>query len=183
MTRWNFHRWGCGANKFLLFIFRNGQDGVSLYCPPKPSAQFVLQPSSSSAFCSLNKLSSSAVKSSSSSHLFHGSGSDLGSNELSDRSSSVPPQWPVPSLQIPATPSGKAIWKFFLSGNSSVWRRPEKSLFLSLSLPAQLFVSIVGIPLHHLNWCWKSSWFSSPPFVEDEFSFFRCLLTPRVVLT
>ncbi|XP_046439848.1 protein FAM117B-like [Daphnia pulex] len=114
--------------KIVEHTVKNGQDAATLYCPPKPSSQFVLQPSSSSAFCSLNKFNSSsfssAMKSSSSSHLFGGSGggglihgSNLG--ECSDRSSSVPPQWPIQQQQIssssaavqmiPATPSGQPI--------------------------------------------------------------------------
>lgn len=107
---------------------KNGQDATTVYCPPKPSSQFVLQPSSSSAFCSLNKFSASTMKSSSSSQLFHvnsSNGSGGGGNfihglslgEYSDRSSSVPPQWPVQQQQqisstvqmIPATPSGQPI--------------------------------------------------------------------------
>lgn len=61
----------------------------------------MLQPSSSSAFCSLDRRGIKA--SSSSSHLFpqcHAlrDAQDAGAGHHDARSSSVPPQWPVPDV-------------------------------------------------------------------------------------
>lgn len=147
-----------------------------MYCPPKPSSQFVLQPSSSSAFCSLNKFSASTMKSSSSSQLFHvnsSNGSGGGGNfihglslgEFSDRSSSVPPQWPVQQQQqisstvqmIPATPSGQPIWFRFLKivvcvcPRVCVKKRRKRVNDRRLCWPYSYFYCWNPIPLLHLK--------------------------------
>ena len=59
----------------------------------KPSAIFVLQPSSGSAFSPLCKIPS--LRSNSGSQLFANSYGNVG--EANDRASSVPPQWPTAS--------------------------------------------------------------------------------------